>query len=220
MKLIQQKSPVSGRSWSNVAKLVAGTALSAILLSACSSPDTSSASATSDFGEDDYVQVCQDPATGVRVSDDKCQDNNGGTSESGGFNSSYLWYFYGMHLLNQNRGSIPGVGSVLSGGYNQSQYNKLSKNGSYYRGAPVNGGSFGKNSVKNAPKFDNSKMLPVPGDFQPPTAPAAPKTTTAPSVTTPSTAPKVVTPPKVTAPKPAAPKPAAPKSAPRSSSKR
>lgn len=214
MKLVQQPSSFAGLSRSAVAKAVAGTVLAAVLLSACSSPNTSPASATSDFGDDDYVQVCQDPTTGVRVSDDKCQPNNGGHSSNGGFNSSYLWYFYAMHMLNQNRGTIPGVGSILSGGYNQSQYSQLSNNGSYYRGAPVNGGAFSKNSVNATPKFDNSKMLPVPGDFQPPTAggvkasspaattPTLPKITSAPAAPKPTT----VQPPKVTTPKITTPK--------------
>lgn len=171
MGIFGNRTSISAKLSGRKTALLAATIGAAILLSACSS--TQPASSVSGFGNNDYVQVCQDPATGMRVDDNRCDDNMRGGS--GSSSSPYMWYFFSTMMMNQNHMMMPRVGSMLSGGYNYNQYSQLSNTGSYYRGVPSNGGSFSRQNVTSAPVFDNSKMLKVPGDFRPPTAaPVAP----------------------------------------------
>lgn len=212
MRLSEENITGSRTARGSSVKIILGMVLTAALLAGCS---TQQASSTSDWGSDDYVQVCQDPETGVRVDDSKCDENtNNGNGNGGSSSSPFMWYFFSAMLLNQNRMNMPSIGSPLSGGYNYNQYSNLSNKGSYYRGVPSGGGTFSRNTATKAPVFDNSKMLKVPGDFRPPTAAPAP----APSAATPADkvttapAPKVTTAPvPKSTPAPAPKVPAAPK---------
>lgn len=110
----------------------------------CASPDTQNVSAS-----EQYSQVCQDKETNIRVEDSKCNDGDSRSSWSYLPASTYI---------------IPAVGMLLVGA-------SLNAPRSYRKSIPSSGYDYKNN--KN-PVFDNSKFLPVPGDFDPSTKPTAP----------------------------------------------
>ena len=115
----------------------------------------------------DYTEICQDRDTGERVDDSHCNDHDHYPHSS--------WYYLPPSVY-----FIPSVGTRIGGG----SYDRPASSYPLRRNVPSSGYSVPR------PSFDNSKMKPVPGDFQPPTAPAtAPASVPTQQATAPTKAP-------------------------------
>lgn len=79
----------------------------------------------------DYAQVCQDKKTEIRVEDNHCSEEG----RSGGY---YGWYFY-----QSGGGTVPSVGTKLSGGSTTAPSSGSVKSGVPSKGGTVVRGGFG-----------------------------------------------------------------------------
>lgn len=101
-------------------------------------------------GDPDVAAVCVDPQTNERVSDGQC-DPGDEPNDYNGVGSGFFWYYLGT----RSAGSIPAMGSRVSGGtFNGSAY-RTSGRSIQRGGLPDSGGSF--KSFSKSGGFGSSK---------------------------------------------------------------
>lgn len=126
----------------------------ALALAGCSSDTSSSTPGTTSAADAQYQGVCVDPATGQRVDDDVCDDDDG-YGHGGGLGSGLLWYYF-------LRGRpFPAVGARVSSFREGGDYVRSVPTGTTFvsGGADRAGGTVSSESLRTASSSSTGRVL-------------------------------------------------------------